>query len=150
MDDSRRAGILAAARELRGVPFDDPSAFDGKTEVRPKSVDCSGVVRWNSMRIYGEEGRLTNGKSWTIQARTMFDNLRATHAPLPADLALYQSECGSYHVMMITENGGLIGACLQTHEVTEYGGDELRPETYVPTSLRFVGFRSYPLEFPSL
>lgn len=143
--DPRRIALLDAARKLLGTDYNDGAPT---TSGRPSFIDCSGVVAWACREVFNADGRLVDGRANMIQARIMFDNLRETTAPLPADLAFYVNAEGAMHVMMVTERRGLIGACPHREVVAEYDPSEYTPETYAPALWTFQGFKSFPLVWP--
>jgi hypothetical protein len=138
-----RPQLLAAARALKKTPFENGAAFPSG-ENAPSALDCSGLVRWICLKVFPDDGRLTNGRFPTIQARTMFTSLREVRNPKPADLAFYSllgTQGDPSHVMVVTEHRGLIGACPVAGIVKEY-----KTLDYLPSHWIFRGYRGFPLE----
>jgi hypothetical protein len=110
-------------------------------EVLPPSIDCSGAMSWVSFKLFNDDGRLTAGKTNTVTASLMFKHLIPVDVPLPGDFAFYTRprDAKVGHVMMVTDAGGVIGACEIARKVAEFPGGEF------DTRWVFCGCRMFPL-----
>ena len=137
-----RKELLGVARELLGTDFENGASIGFGTGP-PLTIDCSGLVRWISLRVFNDDGRLVDGKINTIQAAGMYRFLKEVTTPKACDLAFYVP-VGMLgpptHVMVVTEHGGLIGACPEIRRVHEYNS-----LMYYPEHWKFRGFRAFPL-----
>lgn len=126
----RIAGMNISYRE--GAP---PSDYESQRE-----LDCSGFFR----RVYQEavdpDEYVVKGK--TPSARMLWDSLEPTDSPLPGDLACYSgtNDAGepTWHVMLVTRNHGVIGAC------NELGKVGTHPKIKYSTKWNLLGFRRFP------
>lgn len=138
----QRAQILSLTRRLLGVPYSQGAAVpvDGDA---PVEVDCSSLVRWVATELYGTDARLSPGDTWPI-ARTMFAKLVTTSRPMPGDLAFYSREDAErgevWHVMVVTEHGGVIGASDEAGRVHEYNA------VHYSSRWHHRGFCSFPVD----
>lgn len=138
--DPRRRDLLVYARKLLRVPYENGAGLpvDG---TRPAVVDCSAFVRWVAIQLLRTDTPLSPTEPWPT-AYTMFHALAPTTAPLAGDLACYSRwhprGRDEWHVMMVTEDGGAIGACNEARRVHQYA-----IASYSKT-WRLQGFRSFP------
>jgi cell wall-associated NlpC family hydrolase len=77
---------------------------------------------WASFKLFNSDAQLTAGKTNTTTARLMFMHLAEVTEPQPGDLAFYARSASTdvAHVMMVTDKGGVIGACDEAGQVNEY------------------------------
>lgn len=139
--NAQRAKILELARRLLGVPYENGAAAPASGS-SPAAIDCSGLICWVSIKLYGSDARLSPGDYYPT-ARTMFAKLAPTKTPEPGDLALYSRPDRTldevWHVMFVVEGGGVLGACDEAGKVHTY------PKVEYAKTWRFKGYRSFPL-----
>ena len=137
---SRRARMLELARSRVGKTMFGPGSEVPYGDLSPRILDCSGFVRWLCFLVCQTDAVLSPGNPLP-SAATMFDALQPTAAPIGGDLAFYgRPGPPAAHVMMLTEDGGVIGACNEAGSVHEY----LTPQYSARWTL--LGFRRFPFQ----
>lgn len=136
----KRQRIVKEARRFLGIPYVEGAA--PQATGTPHGLDCSGLVRTVCLRLFNDDSRLAPGHRWP-SARLMFEKLLPVVRPRPGDLAFYSKPTQDgelWHVMFVSESGGVLGACSEKKCVFEY------QFTQYSRGWSFQGFREVPLE----
>lgn len=125
MDNKIRDSLVSAMRAYVGVPYAEPCPTPAPRQ-KPACLDCSTAVALVCRDVLGRYDWLNIGNAgwmWAPSAYQFSIDLKDTYQAHPADLVLYTRPDPSFerwHVMMLTTNGGVIGACDVAGEVHEY------------------------------
>jgi len=125
MDGRIRERLVSTMRAYAGVLYREPCPRP-TAGCRPVYLDCSTAVALVCRDVLGHYDWLNVGNAgfaWAPSAYQYSVDLMDADQPEPGDLALYARPGPSFerwHVMMLTDVGGVIGACDVAGKVHEY------------------------------